>query len=218
VRIMVEHAIAEPEQWRSLQRWSSRRETPPEVMAANWRPGLGTGPPGVFPRGPSTVLVLAGLAARWRSGPIARRTHRKLNRAHPRWFQIPGLAERLAPRPTSGIRSSCTASASTRTLPGPGSCSGTEAGVRCQSGSGIDRVQGSGIGSGSGAGSGSGTGAGVRTGTGIGGRTGAGVGVGVGIRASRWACLGAGSWRLRGGCARVGGFSGWCVLGRLWFR
>ncbi|MFJ8775016.1 transposase family protein [Streptomyces microflavus] len=33
-RIMVEHAIAEPKQWRSLQRWTGQRQDLPEVMAA----------------------------------------------------------------------------------------------------------------------------------------------------------------------------------------
>lgn len=33
-RIMVEHAIAEPKQWRPLQRWTGRRDILPEVMAA----------------------------------------------------------------------------------------------------------------------------------------------------------------------------------------
>ena len=33
-RIMVEHAIAEPKQWRSLQRWTADRDDLPEVIAA----------------------------------------------------------------------------------------------------------------------------------------------------------------------------------------
>ncbi|MEV7393713.1 transposase family protein [Streptomyces sp. NPDC091215] len=33
-RIMVEHAIAEPKQWRPLQRWTGRRNDLPEVIAA----------------------------------------------------------------------------------------------------------------------------------------------------------------------------------------
>ena len=33
-RIMVEHAIAEPKQWRSLQRWTGDRDDLPEVIAA----------------------------------------------------------------------------------------------------------------------------------------------------------------------------------------
>ena len=33
-RIMVEHAIAEPKQWRSLQRWTGERDDLPEVIAA----------------------------------------------------------------------------------------------------------------------------------------------------------------------------------------
>jgi hypothetical protein len=33
-RIMVEHAIAEPKQWRPLQRWTGDRDDLPEVIAA----------------------------------------------------------------------------------------------------------------------------------------------------------------------------------------
>ncbi|MER5183955.1 transposase [Streptomyces sp. NPDC002896] len=62
-RIMVEHAIAEPKQWRSLQRWIGRRETLHEVMAAIGGLVSDRPPRRVILRRPSTALVLAGPAA-----------------------------------------------------------------------------------------------------------------------------------------------------------
>jgi hypothetical protein len=62
-RIMVEHAIAEPKQWRSLQRWIGRRETLPEVIAAIGSLVSDRAARRVTLRRPSTALVLAGPAA-----------------------------------------------------------------------------------------------------------------------------------------------------------
>ena len=58
-RIMVEHAIAEPKQWRSLQRWTGDRDDLPEVIAAIG--GLVSDRSAKRPtrRKPSTALVLA---------------------------------------------------------------------------------------------------------------------------------------------------------------
>lgn len=62
-RIMVEHAIAEPKQWRPLQRWTGDRDGLPEVMAAIGTLVSDRAAKRPTHRKPSTELVLAGTTA-----------------------------------------------------------------------------------------------------------------------------------------------------------
>ncbi|WP_044365101.1 transposase family protein [Streptomyces natalensis] len=62
-RIMVEHAIAEPKQWRSLQRWTGRRGDLPEAMAAIGALVSDRAARRMTLRKPSAELVLAGPTA-----------------------------------------------------------------------------------------------------------------------------------------------------------
>jgi hypothetical protein len=59
-RIMVEHAIAEPKQWRSLQRWTGDRDDLPDVIAAIGALVSDRAAKRPTRRKPSTELVLAG--------------------------------------------------------------------------------------------------------------------------------------------------------------
>ncbi len=58
-RIMVEHAIAEPKQWRPLQRWTGDRDDLPEVIAAIGALVSDRAAPRPTRRKPSAELVLA---------------------------------------------------------------------------------------------------------------------------------------------------------------
>ncbi|MDJ0340494.1 transposase [Streptomyces sp. H10-C2] len=62
-RIMVEHAIAEPKQWRSLQRWTGNRDDLPEVIAAIGALVSDRSAKRPTRSKPSTALVLAGSTA-----------------------------------------------------------------------------------------------------------------------------------------------------------
>jgi hypothetical protein len=58
-RVCVEHAVAEPKAWRSLQRWLGRREDLPETMPAIANLVSGRSAQQIRTRKPSKELVPA---------------------------------------------------------------------------------------------------------------------------------------------------------------